>query len=112
MTERFCGGVALPELLMRLFEDTNFSHELIGRRSIQQLDIRELRALRLAADILACMTAPRSANHPDSVKAFRGLQRTLRLLRDNKLYREALEHTLNRGNRQFMSVLIACMNPT
>ncbi|MBQ3525387.1 MAG: hypothetical protein IJA63_03850 [Akkermansia sp.] len=100
MTERFCGGVALPELLMRLFEDTNFSHELIGRRSIQQLDIRELRALRLAADILACMTAPRSANHPDSVKAFRGLQRTLRLLRDNKLYREALEHTLNRGNRQ------------
>lgn len=100
MVDRLCGEIPLPELLMRLYEDTNFSQGVIGTRSMHELRAQELRALRLAADIIACMAAPRSATDARSVQAFRNLQKTLRLFRAPNGQRELLEHVFRRGNRE------------
>jgi hypothetical protein len=100
MVDRLCGGIPLPELLMRLYEDTNFSQGVIGNRGMGELRMQELRALRLAADIIACMAAPRSATDARSVQAFRNLQKTLRLFRAPNGQRELLEHVFRRGNRE------------
>lgn len=100
MVDRLCGEIPLPELLMRLYEDTNFSQGVIGNRGMRELRTQELRALRLAADIIACMAAPRSATDARSLQAFRNLQKTLRLFRAPNGQRELLEHVFRRGNRE------------
>lgn len=100
MVDRLCGGIPLPELLMRLYEDTNFSQGVIGNRGMGELRMQELRALRLAADIIACVAAPRSATDARSLQAFRNLQKTLRLFRAPNGQRELLEHVFRRGNRE------------
>lgn len=111
METRRSGDFSLQELLMRLYEDTNFSGGVIGNKSIHELNARELRALRLAADIISCLVAPRQPNHPVSMRAFERLQKTLRLLRRNEAYRDALEHTLFKSNQELKEKIINTVKP-
>ena len=106
METRRSGEFSLQELLMRLYEDTNFSGGVIGNKSIHELDARELRALRLAADIISCVVAPRQASHPAAVRAFDRLKKTLKLILRDEAYRDSLEHTLFKGNEELKTKIL------
>ncbi len=99
MEHRISHGLSLTEILMRLYEDTNFSAGVLGKQSVQELAPPALRSLRLAADIIACLAAPYSAVAPESVRAFSRLQKTVRRIRNDEVYRESLEYMLNRGSQ-------------
>ena len=100
MVDRRSGALSLQELLMRLYEDTNFSAGIIGNKSIQELTPPALRALRLAADLISCMVAPRQPAHPLAKRAFERLRSTLRHMRRDTSYRESVEHMLRKANQE------------
>lgn len=97
MEHRICNGISLPEILMRLYEDTNFSTGVIGRQSIHELSAPVLRTLALAADLIACIAAPLRADDARAVRAFERLQNTVRRIGSHEENREALEYILGRG---------------
>lgn len=99
MEHRFSGGISLPEVLMRLFEDTNFGGGVLGRQSIQELAPPALRLVRLAADIISCIAAPRNADAPQAIHAFKRLQNTLQRLKKGKPQRDILQRLLMRGTQ-------------
>lgn len=80
----------IPELLMRLFEDTDFSKSLRGK-TIEELDVGSLYALRLGADMISCVAAPDSAGHGEAVSAYERLKNTADSLR---AYPERLEQMI------------------
>lgn len=99
MADRRSGGVSLQELIMRLYEDTNFSAGIIGNKSIHELTPPALRALRLAADLIGCLVAPRQPSHPLAIRAFERLLSTLRHMRRDTSYRESVEYMLHKANQ-------------
>ena len=102
MEHRVCNGISLTEVLMRLFEDTNYSAGVLGRQSIHELTPPVLRSLRLAADIISCLAAPYSASSPQAVQAFKRLQNTVTRIKNNTMQRETLEHILTRGSQYLL----------
>lgn len=99
MNHRFCKGVSLPEILMRLFEDTNFSSGVLGKQHIHDLSAPMLRALSLAADLVSCVAAPLRADDARAQRAFERLQHTVRHLIGDADKRETLEYILGRGSQ-------------
>lgn len=108
MEHRMCNGLSLTEVLMRLFEDTNFSTGVLGKQNLRELSAPALRSLSLASDIISCLAAPYSAVAPESVRAFGRLQKNVRRILADDANREALEHILSRGS----SFLQNRVNPT
>lgn len=72
----------MPELLMRLFEDTDFSKSLRGK-TIEELDVGSLYALRLGADMISCVAAPDCAGHSEAVSAYERLKKTADSMREH-----------------------------
>ncbi len=72
----------MPELLMRLFEDTDFSKSLRGK-TIEELDVGSLYALRLGADMISCVAAPDFAGHSEAVSAYERLKNTADSMREH-----------------------------
>ena len=99
MEHRFCGGVSLTELLMRLFEDSNFGGGILGRAGVQEQSPQALRLLRLAADLISCIAAPQQAEHPQAVKAFKRLQNTVQRLQKDKPQRSIQQRLLLRSTQ-------------
>ncbi len=99
MEHRFCGGVSLTELLMRLFEDSNFGGGILGRAGVQEQSPQALRLLRLAADLISCIAAPQQADHPQAVKAFKRLQNTVQRLQKDKPQRSIQQRLLLRSTQ-------------
>ena len=99
MEHRFSGGISLPEVLMRLFEDSNFGGGVLGKQHLHELAPPALRLLRLAADIISCVAAPRNAQAPQAIKALKRLQNTMQRMQKGKPQREILQRLLMRGTQ-------------
>lgn len=99
MEHRFSGGISLPEVLMRLFEDSNFGGGVLGKQHLHELPPPTLRLLRLAADIISCVAAPRNAQAPQAIKALKRLQNTMQRMQKGKPQREILQRLLMRGTQ-------------
>lgn len=72
----------MPELLMRLFEDTDFSKSLRGK-TMEELDVGSLYALRLGADLISCVAAPDCTGHSEAVSAYERLKKTADSMREH-----------------------------
>ena len=91
------GQAELPELMMRLFEDTGYSTRLYNRTT-EELNPGEARALRLAAIMMSCMNAPAISYHSDRSKAFMDLRDMGESIRNEPSYLFELVEALVTGN--------------
>ncbi len=103
MVNRLCNKLSLPEVLMRLFEDTNFAYNLQRHSSVHELRPQTLKTLRLAADIIRCIAAPNHAGSKEAAQALRRLQQHLRRLNKEQAEREVIEHELMRSTPKILN---------
>lgn len=89
--------VYMPELMMRLFEDTGFSERLVGTTA-EELNVGGLRALRLASDMISCIAAPELLAADGRGEALARLKETSDMLRENSVYLDELTEALVTGN--------------
>ncbi|MBQ7022155.1 MAG: hypothetical protein IJN29_01140 [Akkermansia sp.] len=87
----------MPELMMRLFEDTGYSTRLYNR-SLEELNAGEARALQLAANMLACLNVPSSGYHSDRSNAYSELWNTAESIRQHPQYLFEIVEALVSGN--------------
>ncbi|MDO5471083.1 MAG: hypothetical protein Q4F38_07250 [Akkermansia sp.] len=81
----------MTELLMRLYEDTGFSESLLNFKA-KRLTTGRARAVRLAANVFACLEAPDTLEHSDTVAAFQAFRETADMLRqDRRLFLSVVE---------------------
>lgn len=97
--------VYMPELLMRLYEDTGFSERLEGTTA-EELNVGELRALRLAADMISCIAAPELLAADGQGAALARLKETSDMLRDNPVYLDELTEALVTGNEPPVPIVV------
>lgn len=102
ITNRQCNQLSLPEVLMRLYEDTNFAESLQRHRTVQELRPQTLKTLRLAADIIRCIASPNHSDNKQAQQALQHLQQRLRNIRKDQAEREVIEHELMRSTDQIL----------
>lgn len=88
----------LPEMLMRLYEDTGFSRRMEGKLA-DELNPGGLQALRLAADMIRCVAAPEWQGNSEVLEAYTSLKKTADMLRSKPGLIEELAEALVTGRK-------------
>ncbi len=97
--------VYMPELMLRLFEDTGFSERLLGT-TVEELNVGGLRALRLASDMISCIAAPELLAADGRGDALVRLKETSDMLRGNPVYMDELTEALVTGNEPPVPIVV------